>query len=41
MLRDTLGANLLGNLGRKRVQLKQAKEPLEQVKMFNPVPSFN
>ena len=38
MLLGTLGASLLGN---QLAELEQAKEQLEQVKVFNAVLSFN
>ena len=41
MLMGTLGASLLGNLLKVKVQLEQVKEQLQQVKIFNAAPSFN
>ena len=41
MLLGTLGASLLGNLLTGKGTMGQAKEQLEQVKIFNATPSFN
>ena len=41
MLLGNLGASLLGNLLTVKGTIKQAKEQLEQAKIFNAAPSFN
>ena len=41
ILLGTLGASLLGNLLTGKGTMGQAKEQLEQVKIFNATPSFN
>ena len=41
MLLDTLGASLLGNLLKVKMQLEAVKTQLEVARIFNATPSFN